>query len=148
MRERAIATLGVWAAVVVSITGLLNSLTVRVFVPYTYDIPLGEGAIQTINQVREQWEFVGGDWQYIVAGLIIGLIIGAALSTGAIWRNAIEHREMMAAAREEAARQDAKIKREEQARAAYALDDAADEEIAAQQRYARLNDDGELYARR
>ncbi len=137
MRERAIATLGVWAAVLLSIIALLNSLTVEVFVPFTYEMILPDGAVQTVNQMMAQQEFVTGAWQFAVAGLIIGLIIGAALSTGAIWRNAIEHR---------AARQDAKIKREEQARAVYTLDDAVDEEEA--QRYARLNDDGERYARR
>lgn len=137
MRERAIATLGVWAAVLLSTIALLNSLTVQVFVPVTYDVWQADGTVQAVNQLMSQQEFVGGEWQFIVAALIIGLIIGAALSTGAIWRNAIEQRTA-----------DAKIKREEQARAAYALDDAADEDVAARQRFARLNDDGELYARR
>ncbi len=141
MRERAIATIGVWTAVVLSIVALLNSLTVQVFVPVTYDMVSIDGTVRTVTNLMQQQEFVGGDWQFIAAGLIFGLIIGAAFSTRAIWRNAIEQR---------TARQDAKIKREEQARAAYALDDAADGEIAAleAERYARLNDDGEMYARR
>ncbi|MFN8527912.1 MAG: hypothetical protein U0670_04810 [Anaerolineae bacterium] len=121
MRERAVATIAIWAAVALSVQALIGSLTyvtqtlvdVRTINPTLTDVAAPVYAYST--------QVMSGFWQFTAAALMMALITAAAIGTLAIWRGAGKEKTVNKQAVERAyAMQDTqeslKLKRDQRAR--------------------------------
>jgi hypothetical protein len=145
MRDRTISTALIWIASAIGISALADSFTQTVTSYIPQDIERG-----TMDIVRETF-FMPEPQVYVVGVLILLVIVGAAISTAVVWRNAASNAEIESA---RARRQYEKSKNEEnvryqggQARLMRLMESLSDEEIAYLESRS-LSDDGELYAPR
>lgn len=92
MRERAAATIAIWAAVALSISALVGSLTYQVQVLVNQQaINAGlPGVIAPLYAYST--EVMPTFWQLAVGGLVLAAISAGAISTIAVWRGAWRER--------------------------------------------------------
>lgn len=159
MRERAVATIAIWAAVALSIQALIGSLTyvtqtlvdVRAMNPTLADTVAPVYAYST--------QMMPGFWQFTAAALMMALITAAAIGTLAIWRGASKDKSVEKAAAERAAarpykvedtQESLKLKRDQRARLSRLIsqiDEEDDTTYLDVQRYAAAAEDTERVGR-
>lgn len=139
MTSRAIATIGMWIAILSFMAYALSTMTYTVLQPYTEataNSPLAQrpppfDTPATYTAWRSTTEWMPVSYQIIIGIVVVVLALGAIWSTHAIWRNAGEQPIKPAKQEKTARRQQEKLKRERGERISEMLATLDNEELSA-----------------
>ncbi len=138
MRERMFATLGIWAAIAISIDRLLNALSYTV-TPLLEPAQVGaDGVMQMFPQYNYETVYVGGFTQFAIFVIIFMALACATGATIAIWNAAQATHERAAAS----IRESHKTKRDRETRVRRLLSQMDEDDLAALEEQ-HISDDGE-----
>lgn len=138
MRERMVATLGIWFALALAIDRILANLRYTVSLPpVARENPLMNGETMTVWTPMYETHFVDPGMQFALFAILALLILVAFLSTAAVWRRAYIYEQEQAAAR-----QYEKSKRDREARIRRLLSTMDEDDLSALEEQ-HIGDDGE-----